>query len=284
MKAFIASIICSVLVLVGSALGQTSVTIESITNLQHDSVLTGGSHTVTLRYNLSGAPAGRKYLTSNGFKIYSPDGADWGSVQGAALAPFSGVTWDYLFVNHFHKTGGSGNFGLPLSVAGGNATGHDTAVVLLAGVNGQTGRGLPAGFNNLVLSITFNTSSGDAGLHLCIDTCKQAPGAAWEWANSDGLIEPTWSGTRCFLINCCSGRVGDVNSEGGDEPTIGDIARLIGYLFLSDVQPDCLGESDVNLSGINVYPPQGWDDVTIGDIALLIDYLFISHPALADCP
>jgi len=284
MKAFITSIICSLLILVGSALGQSSVTIESITNLLHDSVLTGGSHTITLRYNLAGAPVGRKYLTSNGFKIYSPDGADWVSVQGAALAPFTGVGWDNVFVNHFRKTGGTGNFGLPLSVAGGNESGRDTAVVLLAGINGETGRGLPAGFNNLTLSIMFNTRRGDGGLHLCIDTCMQAPGATWEWANSDGLIEPTWSGPRCFLINCCTGRTGDVNAEGGDEPTIGDIALLIGYLFMSDHQPDCLGESDVNLSGINQYPPQDWEDVTIGDIALLIDYLFISHPVLPDCP
>ncbi len=283
MKALIASTVISVLVLVGSVLGQASVTIESITNLDHDSVLTGGSHTITLRFDLTGAPAGMKYLTSNGFKIYSPDGADWGTVQGAALAPYSGIVWDNLFVNHFHKTGGSGNYGLPLTEAGGNATGRDTVAVLLAGVNVEPGRGLPAVFNDLALSITFNTSRGDAGLHLCFDTCQQAPGAAWEWANSDNLLDPLWSGTRCFLINCCSGRTGDANGEGGDEPTVGDVVALIGYLFVDAPQPDCLGESDVNQSGITLNPPQGWEDVTISDISYLIDYLFVSHPTLPTC-
>ncbi len=92
MKAIIASVTFLVLVFVGSSLGQTSVTIESVTNVQHDTVLAGNApHTVTLRYNLTGAPAGRKYLTANGFRIYSPDGADWGSVQGAVMTPFSAV-------------------------------------------------------------------------------------------------------------------------------------------------------------------------------------------------
>jgi len=285
MKAIIASVLISALIIAGSALGQPSVSIESISNVVHDTVFSGGAtHVVTLRYNFSGAPNGMEYLTSNGFRIYSPDGADWGTVQGTALAGFSNLAWDYLFVNHFHKTGGTGSFGLPMTQAGGNESGRDTVVVLLAGVNAEPNNGVPAGFNDLTLSISFTSNRADAGLHICIDTCQSAPGSAWEWANPDGLIEPEWSGTRCFLIDCCSGHVGDVNGEGGDDPTIGDIASLIGYLFLDDLQPDCVSESDVNQSGIFLSPPQDWSDVTIGDIAYLIDYLFVDHPPLADCP
>jgi hypothetical protein len=285
MKAIIVLIMTFSLVWVGDISAQTAVSIQGITNVRDDSVLAGGfTHTITLRYDFSGAPSGRKYLTSNGFRIYSPDGADWGSVQGAALGAFSGLGWDYVFVNHFHKTGGSGNFGTPQSSAAGNLSGQDTVVVLLAGVNAALDGGVPAGFNDQTLTITFQANSADAGLHICIDTCQQAPGSAWEWANADGLIEPTWSGKQCFVIGCCGGHVGDVNGQDGDVPTIGDISSLIAYLFLNDPQPSCIEECDVNLSGTIQYPPLDWTDITISDISYLIDFLFLSHPSLADCP
>lgn len=83
---------------------------------------------------------------------------------------------------------------------------------------------------------------------------------------------------------CCLGRVGDINGEGGDEPTIGDIALLVDALFigLSVDELPCLAEADVNLSG-GADPT--CDDISIGDVAILIDYLFISQaPALlGDC-
>jgi hypothetical protein len=285
MKAAIFLTLGCVVLVAGSVSAQTSITIHSITNVTHDTVLAGGSsHTLTLRYNVSGAPPGRSYLTANGFRIYSPDGADWGSVQGTALGPFSGLGWQHVYVNHFNKIGGGAGYGLPQSVGGGNSTGQDTVVVLLAGVNSEPGGGMPAGFNNLTLTIEFSSDPDDNGRHICIDTCQAAPGASWEWANPDGLIEPTWGGAQCFVVNCCSGRVGDVNGIGGDEPTIGDITTLVGFLFLSDPEPGCVAEADINLSGSLVSPPLGWEDVTIGDITSLIDHLFVDLPPLADCP
>jgi hypothetical protein len=84
--------------------------------------------------------------------------------------------------------------------------------------------------------------------------------------------------------DCCIGRVGDVNGEGGDEPTIGDIGYMIDALFISGAQFDwyCVPEADVNQSG-GPYPTS--DDITIGDISELIDYLFItgSQLGLHDC-
>lgn len=268
-----------------SPLAQTEITLVGITNVTHDSLMAGGStHTLTLRYDLTGAPVGRNYLVANGWKIYSPDGADWEFVQGTALQAFLDVGWDYSFVNHFDKTGGTGSFGLPRVAGGGNSTGTDTVAVLLAGMNAQPGGGLPGGSDNFIFNIEFNSRREDAGLHICFDTTRQAPGASWEWANADGLIVPDWSGAKCWVIGCCSGQVGDINGVGGDEPTIGDISSLIDYLFLDGDQPGCLEESDVNQSGTLINPPLDWDDVTIGDVSYLIDYLFINHPPLPVCP
>jgi len=80
--------------------------------------------------------------------------------------------------------------------------------------------------------------------------------------------------------SCCSLRVGDANSNGDDEPTIGDISVLIDAKFIAG---DCTGiitcfpEADINQSG-GLNPD--CDDISIGDISVLIDYLFITGPAL----
>ena len=84
---------------------------------------------------------------------------------------------------------------------------------------------------------------------------------------------------------CGSGRVGDVNGIGGEEPTIGDISFLIDAKFISlscDSIP-CLAEADINQSG-GANPT--CDDLSIGDIMILIDYLFITgsdNMTLPDC-
>jgi len=79
--------------------------------------------------------------------------------------------------------------------------------------------------------------------------------------------------------SCCSGRVGDPNQTGGDEPTIGDVGVMIDALFITGA-PDpisCFEEADVNQSG-GTQPV--FDDITIGDISILIDYLFVTGPVL----
>jgi hypothetical protein len=101
-----------------------------------------------------------------------------------------------------------------------------------------------------------------AGLLLCVVT------TAW------GQTDPS----------CCVGRVGDVNGDNGDDPTIGDISRLVECLFINLSEPfDCLAEADANGSGGSA-PTRA--DITIGDINWLIDYLFITGEGigLLPCP
>ena len=92
-----------------------------------------------------------------------------------------------------------------------------------------------------------------------------------------------------FLIvaktSCCSGRVGDANMSGEDEPTISDVSTLIDALFLTGTCEgviQCFEEADVNQSG-GLNPD--CEDLTITDVSILIDYLFItgSELGLADC-
>jgi PKD repeat protein len=86
-----------------------------------------------------------------------------------------------------------------------------------------------------------------------------------------------------LALDCCSGRVGDANNQGGDEPSIGDVSILIDMLFISFMELDCWAEADINKTG-GTSP--GRSDITIGDISYLIDYLFITGAELGlpDCP
>ena len=77
------------------------------------------------------------------------------------------------------------------------------------------------------------------------------------------------------LVKCCSGRVGDANCSGGDEPTVLDINAIQDFLYGSGDPLCCLTEADVNQSGGG--NPTG-DDITITDINILVDYLYISGP------
>ena len=280
------TVVLIALVLTSTVSGQNLISVDGITNVIHDSVLQAGQgHAVAIRYQLNGV-TDRNYLTSNGFKIYSPDGADWEYVQGLIMPDFSSITWDATYLNHYTKFGGSGVFGSPQSVGSGNTYGNDTVAVLLAGVNVDPGAGLTDGYNAVTLMVEFGARREDNGLHICIDTCAQVPGG-WEWANPDGLIEPDWAGPVCWVVTCCSGKVGDVNGSGEDEPTIGDVSALIDILFISEQPGDCVEEADINLSGTLLNPPLDWKDVTIGDISFLIEHLFITpegQPPLYDCP
>ena len=270
---------------INQAKAQTAISIESVTNLTDDTTLAGGvTHLISFRYDARAATVGRTYLPANGWEIYSPDGADWEFVQAQLLSPFSGLGFEFMYANHFHKTGGTGSFGLPLGSAGANLGGHDTVGVVIAGVNSQVGSGLPRGFNDIAVTIEFATLRSDAGLHICIKKSTQLPGGSWVWANADGLILPDWSDDQCWVIGCCFGQVGDVDGQGGDEPTISDIAALVDHLFITQRPIECLEEADVNLSGTELNPPLDPSDISIGDVAGLVDHLFVEKPPMAPCP
>ena len=109
------------------------------------------------------------------------------------------------------------------------------------------------------------------------------PEGAYEYvivAEESGVYSPPSEVATVSLYNCCTGLVGDVNGQGGDEPTIGDVSKLIDHLFINLSTPDCLGEADVNQSG-GANPTRA--DITIGDVSLLIDHLFVTFPPIPYC-
>ncbi|UCC45254.1 MAG: right-handed parallel beta-helix repeat-containing protein [Candidatus Zixiibacteriota bacterium] len=97
------------------------------------------------------------------------------------------------------------------------------------------------------------------------DNCPNHFNPGQEDSNGDGL------GDAC----CCFGISGNVDCDPGSVVDIGDLTRLIDYLFIS-FDPICCPE-EANIDGDTA------GMVDIGDLTALIDYLFISFTPPAVC-
>jgi len=85
------------------------------------------------------------------------------------------------------------------------------------------------------------------------------------------------------LMDCCQGRIGDVNGRDGEEPTLGDIMMLVDHLFLTQGPLWCVAEADVDQSG-GTDPQQGsGSDITLGDIMMLVNHIFLTGVPLPNC-
>jgi len=126
-------------------------------------------------------------VTTNGFRIYSPDGATWnGTVPDTIYTGWSSFWAFGFYVNTFSIDG----------------VGADT--IGFGGVGGlSSGPGLPAGFNDVVYSITIGPI--DTTNHrktVCIDSSFYPPIGEWLWgANApNNGIYPSWDGPHCYTI------------------------------------------------------------------------------------
>lgn len=72
---------------------------------------------------------------------------------------------------------------------------------------------------------------------------------------------------------CCIGLTGNVDGDPDEVIDIGDLTKLIAYLFTTFEEPPCLAEANVD----------GVDPIDIGDLSTLISYLFISFTPPAEC-
>jgi len=190
------------------------VSIDNVTNaISPYQLYAGATHQVSIRYNLiTNQPPGDPpvyWWASNGFEIYSPDGADWGFLQGATgpLVVTAGARGDLsIFLKHFYfdgsiwsETGESG-----LDPAPGSGGVNTRAGFYLATIDVFVSSGYIGGLDNdIALTLEFESFLEDDGLHLCIDTCNQI--TAWEWTNGDEDF-PVWdnglggNGPRCWSV------------------------------------------------------------------------------------
>ncbi len=127
---------------------------------------------------------------TNGFRVYSPNGATWDTTVGDNdLGTIGSSDFDLIWVvNKFGLTG----------------SGADTL-----GFGGATmsATGLLAGFDDTAFTITIGPiPAQDHGETVCLDSAYYPPSGLWLW--DGGIVDsiligdrlPTWDGPHCFTV------------------------------------------------------------------------------------
>ncbi len=168
-----------------SAIGQSISIAEVVGLYRNDTVRTSTPLTFKLRYT---NPEALNLMISNGYEIYSPDGAVWdhASVAGDTLTgAIPRSNWDIQFsINVFLGSG---------------VPPRDTVGIIGAKINAL---GMPAMFDGIPYGIKIGAlSDANDGLQLCLDSAWFRPGGTWKWTASGGIQRfPSWGGPFCYRI------------------------------------------------------------------------------------
>ena len=235
-----------------------AVMLDHVEGAVGDSVIQTGM----VRFHLRATNSTGQWLKglTNGFRVYSPDGAEWSATTGS---------WSNAI--------DSNDFDLIMSINGFGIDGIGSDTIGF-GACQMFKQGLPPGFDDEAFIVEIGPiPETHAGKHVCIDSCFYPPLNSWKWVLTPTKYSdlfPVWDGPHCFQISagCCQIR-GDINHD-GSVPDIADLQYLVSYMFAGGPAPACLLESDVNGSGL---PPD------ISDIVYLVAYMFMAGPAPVGC-
>lgn len=251
---------------------------------------------------------------STGFRVYSPDGAQWNTTVGEWLIDDCDVWFDLVCsVGEFGITG-----------SGADTIGFGASVI--------SGPGIPPGMDTVALFIGIGPiPDGNLYRTLCIDSSYYPPSGAWMWSyGAGGSAPPYWGGPYCYYIeeyycqdpdgdgvvsgcdNCCAvynpdqadsdwdgvgdaceGMMvplrdvtddccpqyccdirGDVDHNGSSTIDIADLVYYVDYMFNSGATPTCLRETDMDANF----------QYDIADLVYIVDYMFTGGPPPVPCP
>jgi len=122
----------------------------------------------------------------NGFRIYSPDGATWGSTY-----------WDTLGTLAWQES-----FDFWFGVYTKSITGSGADSIKFVGITWY-GDGLPDGFDDTAIALMIGPiPPEDVGKTICLDSSSVGGANDWVWSSSDGytMYYPTWYGPSCFEV------------------------------------------------------------------------------------
>ncbi len=193
--------ILTVLLSFGMAFGQTSsIYVSNVSggigtdgpdpDALPDTLSTGQAIVFTIAYqNNSGSQI---IGATNGFRLYSPDGASWSDlvIDTLNILPTTGAGWKTRF-----------DLVCGFSIAVTDGVSPDTV-----GIGGVSlfGPGFPTGFDFNVATITIpapGINSAHNGKTVCLDSSSYDPALVeWIWSSSGGPITPAWAGPHCFKI------------------------------------------------------------------------------------
>jgi hypothetical protein len=225
--------LCSLLFLTSIILGGYGMAEAQSVSLDHTDGLIDATHLdtgvpVTFHIRFAGDGSTHGGVT-NGFRIYSDNGATWGTVVGDTVG-ISKAQFDLLtYIEYFSVTG----------------SGADTVGFRASRLFGP---GLLAGFNDIAYTLEIGPLDPiDNGKSICLDSTFFPPNNVWKWAGPD--VFPAWDGPHCFIIGVDGPPpiVIDFNCSGGG-PDISDLIYLVMYMFQGgpppydtdgDGTPDC---------------------------------------------
>ncbi|HVP07865.1 MAG TPA: T9SS type A sorting domain-containing protein [Candidatus Acidoferrum sp.] len=175
------------------AVNPFAISLERVDGLKSpgtDTVLTGVTIRWIIRVQNDSTPS---FNFSNGFRVYSPNGATWDSTRGDTLGRIPGPPVHAIF--------GKAYFDIQYAVNSFSADGllSDTIGFIAAKIASQ---GLYPGLNDTVWGVyAYNISTASHKDSICIDSAWFRPGGTWKWAASGGVNRfPSWDGPHCYLI------------------------------------------------------------------------------------
>jgi len=171
-----------------------NISLERVTGLYDANTVQAGEVAFYLRFtNPPDNPYA--YNTSNGFRLYSPDGAVWSGSELDTVPGEFGVMYTSLYKFNFH--------------------GAHADTMAIAGLAYPPQEGLTVGYDKECLVIRTTIDATSDGLTICLDSSWCRPNNVWEWAPTGGQASdfPGWSGPYCFTIIDC-GEDGDNDGLG----------------------------------------------------------------------
>lgn len=177
------TIICLLLFAASGLNAQSSVTLDHTDGLVgKDSI--GSDQVISFHMRLTNKSGRAIAGSTNGFRIYSPDGAQWTPLTFDTSGVITSAMYDLgVFVNTFSITG----------------SGIDTIAI---GGARLYGTGIPDGFDEIVMKINTQVKNAYDGKTLCIDTSFYPPMGSWLWSMvTESPIKPIWNGPHCFSVH-----------------------------------------------------------------------------------
>ncbi len=141
---------------------------------------------------------------TNGFEIYSPDGATWEEITWDSSGGFWLYEWAPMpppgqwVINSPYAF----DLGVFINTFSWDGAGADT---IGFGAARQGLQGLWDTYDTVSYTLRTRVPASADGKTLCVDSCFYPPTNEWKWVNAAAIVVyPTWSGPHCFTCGTAS--------------------------------------------------------------------------------